>query len=198
MVPTRRAVLLLPAILSPVLLESGCADDPAPEAFTPFRYDFLTPIRLNVASIEIERRFVPDGSRRDETARAPVEPASALRQMAQDRLQALGAAGRAVFVITDASLSRTGDSYQGNFVVELDVYADGAVRSGFADARVFRRRDDADGDERTILYDLTKQLMDAMNVEFEFQVRQRLKDYITTGTAPAPAPVQQQELAPPS
>ena len=195
MVPTRRAVLLL---LPAALLPASCADDAPGEAFTPLHYDFLTPIRLNVASIEIERRFVPDGGRRDETGRAPVEPASALRQMAQDRLQALGATGRAVFVITDASLSRSGDSYQGSMAVELDVYADGAVRSGFADARVSRRRDDADGDERTILYDMTKQLMDAMNVEFEYQVRQRLKDYITTGTAPAPAPVQQQDLGPPA
>lgn len=192
MVLTRRATLLLP------VFAAACADDAPPEAFTPLRYDFLTPIKLNVASIEVEQRFVPEGGRHDRTARAPVEPAAALRQMAQDRLQALGAAGRAVFVITDASLARNGDTYSGSMVVELDVYADGNIRSGFADAHVYRRRDNAEGEERTILYELTKQLMDGMNVEFEYQVRQRLKDYVTTGTAPAPAPVQQQDLAPPS
>ena len=43
-------------------------------------------------------------------------------------------------------------------------------------------------------YDLTKQMLDDMNVELEFQIRRSLKDYLqTTGTAPTPAPVQKQD-----
>ena len=45
------------------------------------------------------------------------------------------------------------------------------------------------------LYDMTKSLMDRMNVEFEYQVRRSLGGWLLPGGAP-PAPVQQQPLTP--
>ena len=80
--------------------------------------------------MQIEQRFVPSGVPPDVSQFDPVPPVQALRDMAPDRLQALGAAGLAVFVIQDASLTRQGDTINGNFAVELDIYNTPTTRAG--------------------------------------------------------------------
>ncbi len=65
-------------------------------------------------------------------------------------------------------------------------------------ARVFRRIDTDSGDERGTLYDLEKQLLDALNVELEYQVRRNLKDWLVAAPSAVPAPVNAQPLPPPS
>ena len=49
-----------------------------------------------------------------------------------------------------------------------------------------------------VLYQITKTLMDTMNVEFEYQVRRSLRDWLIAAPAPAPAPVEQQPLPSPA
>jgi hypothetical protein len=52
---------------------------------------------------------------------------------------------------------------------------------------------------RSALYDMTKQMLDDMNVELEFQIRRSLRDNLqSTTTAPAPPPVEQQDLSAPA
>jgi hypothetical protein len=174
----------------------GRREAPAgPENFEPLRYDYLTPIRLNVASVDIEQRFVPGGG--DASALDPVRPADAIAQMARDRLQALGTSGRAVLAINDASIIRRGGAYQGSLAIELDIYTSANTRAAFAEARVSATRPIANGEStRRTLYELTKQLMDALNVELEYQVRRSLRDWLVEAPA-APAPVQEQALPPP-
>lgn len=184
---TRRAALLLPLLLA------ACGGE-EPHYFPPLRYGYLPPIRLNVSSIQIEQRFIPSGMPPDVTQFDPVTLSDALRAMAQDRLQAFGTTGRAVFVIQDASLVRQGDTISGSMDVVLDIYpADGAPRAGFAEARVTRQFSGHIDDLRAKLYEMTKAMMDAMNVEFEYQIRNRLHDWLASGTAPVPA-VQAQPL----
>ena len=49
-----------------------------------------------------------------------------------------------------------------------------------------------------MLYELTREMMDDMNVEFEFQVRRALKDWLQEAdTVPEPAPVESEELTAP-
>ena len=191
---TRRTVLLLP------LLAAACADDGPAQSFPLPSYSYLTPIRLNVASIEIDDRSAPIGGNSVESL-SPLRPADALKQMATDRLSAAGSVGRAVFVIDQASLVRSNGGIDGVMAVHLDVYAGGTTRAGYAEARVVRRRTSTDLDEnaRAILYDFTTQMMKDMNVEFEFQVRRSLKDWLqqTASGAPLPPPVQSQDLATP-
>ena len=86
---------------------AGCASQP-PRTYPPLRYDYLLPLRLNVASVTVESRFVPGGAD-DLSARDPSPPVATLTAMARDRLQAVGTSGRAVFVIKDASIVRTSD-----------------------------------------------------------------------------------------
>ena len=178
--------------LASALVLAACSSGP-PRVYAPLHYDYLTPLRLNVASVTVEQRFVPGGG--DLNAQNPAPLVPTLAAMANDRLQAVGGSGRAVFVIKDASLVRVGDAINGSMDVELDVYGGGGTRAGFAEARVSRRRS-GDSPGPDILYDMTKQLMDAMNIEFEYQVRHSLQDWLAPSSA-APAPVLQQALPPP-
>jgi hypothetical protein len=179
---SRRAALALP-----LLLAACGGDDEAPErpnAFPPLRYDYLPPIQLNVAAIDIQQRFIPAGIPPDVSSSDPVQPVDALKAMAHDRLQALGTTNKAVFAITDATLSRVNDTIRGSMSVSLTIYNADNAQSGYATANVERTHTGRDGDLAQTLYDMTKSMMDDMNVEFEYQVRQNLKDWLTTATAP--------------
>jgi hypothetical protein len=178
---SRRAMLALPLLLA------ACGDDEVPEtpnAFPPLRYDYLPPIQLNVASIDIQQHFIPAGIPPDVSASDPVQPADALKAMAKDRLQALGTTNKAVFAILDASLSRVNDDIRGTMSVSLTIYDADNVQSGYATANVERSHTSEIRNLRQTLYDMTKSMTDDMNVEFEYQVRQNLKNWLTTATAP--------------
>jgi hypothetical protein len=183
---TRRASLLLPFLLA------GCGPKERTD-FQPLRYNFLPPIRLNVATITIEQRFYPSGVAPDVTALDPVHPVEALLAMANDRLQALGASGQAVFGITNASLTREDDLISCALTVELEIYPTPGIRSGFARAIASRQHSGPVDDLRGTLYDVTRAAMDAMNVEFEYQVRRNLEPWLLSASA-TPPPVQQQPL----
>ena len=191
---SRRAILAMP-----LLLAACGSDDEAPEpakSFPPLRYDYLPPLQLNVARIDIQQRFLPAGVPPDITGMDPVQPSAALKAMANDRLQALGANGRALFAILDASLTRRQDIIRGSLSVSLAVYDADNQQRGYATASVERTHTGKPSDLRATLYDMTKTMMDAMNVEFEYQVRRNLKDWLTTGAAPD-MPVKQDPLGQP-
>lgn len=183
---SRRTSLLLPWLLA----ACGGGDE---RDFPPLHYNYLEPLRLNVAEVQIEQRFVPAGVPPDVSQLDPEPPVVALRAMAADRLQALGATGRAVFVILDASLVRLKDTINASWAVELNIYTAPNVRAGYADASVTSTYTGDLDDLPGKLYDMTKSLMDRMNVEFEYQVRRSLGGWLLPGGA-AQAPVQQQPL----
>jgi hypothetical protein len=190
---TRRSALLLP------LLVAACGDDDDSDGayFPPLRYDYLPPIQLNVATIEIQSRFIPSGVPPDVTASDPAPPIAVLSSMAKDRLQSFGTANKAVFAILNASLTRVNDVVRGELAVSLTVLDDSGQQQGYAEAHVERTHT---GDTKRlgqVLYDMTKGMMDDMNVEFEYQVRRNLKDWLTTSAAPD-APVQQDPLDQPA
>ncbi|HVY16911.1 MAG TPA: hypothetical protein VHB27_16940 [Rhodopila sp.] len=192
---SRRAILALPLILA------ACGDDESQDRanrFPPLRYDYLPPIQLNVASIEIQQRFIPAGVPPDVSASDPIQPTDVLKTMANDRLQALGTTNKAVFAILDATLSKTGDVISGVMSVSLTIYDADNVQRGDIVANVQRTHTGEDDNLRRTLYDMTKDMMNAMNVEFEYQIRQHLKEWLATSTAPD-TPVEQTPLTgPPS
>jgi hypothetical protein len=165
-------------------------------------YDYLTKLRLNVASVDIDDSMPPSTDPRDMTRYAPIKPIDAMRQMAQDRLIAQGASGQAVFVIDQASIIQVRDRYEGRLTAHLDVASADGTRSGYAEARIQRSNaitKDGPNATRAALNFLLTQMMSDMNVEFEFQVRRSLKAYLTTTTptAPAPATIQTEDLTAP-
>lgn len=184
---TRRSSLLLP------LLIAACAEEEPKRDFPPLHYRYLLPLMLNVAAIKVEQRYVPAGVPPDVSQIDPMPPVQALQNMADDRLQALGGSGLAVFAIEDATLVRHGDTITGHFQVELDIYTAPNVRAGFAQASVSGEyRGDLD-DLQSRLYDMTKEMMDRMNVEFEYQVRRNLGRWLLAPGA-ARTPVEQAPL----
>lgn len=190
MILARRAVLLLP------LLAAACGGDDVPvqDSFPPLSYGFLTKLPLNVASIT-EAPLPPPG-RLD--ALDPAPPGPALIQMAQDRLAAGGSLGSALFTVQTASMMQSGGGLDGVLAVRLDVMTSEGTRAGYAEAQVSRRAEGTGSDLRAALYDITAKMMQDMNVEFEFQVRKSLHDWLhETATAPPPASVEQQPLGSP-
>ena len=159
----------------------------------PLRYDYLAPLRLNVAAVDVGDAPPP----RPVEALSPAPTGATLRQMALDRLAAGGAAGRAVFVIDTAQVDQSSRGLTGLMAVRLDILPAEGARAGFAEVRVSRSAT-TDGDLRGALYDLTRQMMDDMNVELEFEIRRSLRDWLQDpSAAPPPAPVEQQELPAP-
>ena len=188
------------SLLAVALALSGCGTTgPEITSFPPLRYNYLPVLQLKVASISIEDNWQPSGGPDDLTSLAPETPDAALRQMAEDRLGAYGTSGRAVFVIEEASLSRVGPDLDGAFAVRLDIYSGGDTRAGFAEARVSRSEPWPASSRATVrqaLYDFTRRMMDSMNVEFEYQIRRTLSNWLIQGSA-APAPVESQPLQAP-
>lgn len=184
----RRLFLAVPALVA------GCATVPVRTNFPPLRYDYLVKLRLNVAAIE----FAPLPPPGPLDGLDPAPPGPVLEQMGRERLAAAGTLGRAVFTVQQASIGREGDALVGVFAVRLDVLTSDGTRSGFAEARVTRRLEGVGGDLRGALYDITKQMMDDMNVEFEYQVKQSLRDWLEQAqTAPLPPPVERLPLPAP-
>jgi hypothetical protein len=183
---TRRTSLLLPLLLA------ACGGQKQRD-FTPLHYNYLLPFRLNVAEIRIEQRFMPSGVPPDVSQLDPMPPVDALRNMATDRLQALGSSGTAVFSILDANLVRKDDTLTGNFMVELDIYTAPDERAGYATASVTGTYSVDSDDLRGTLYDVTRTLMDRMNVEFEYQVKRTLSGWLLSAGV-SQTPVQEQPL----
>ncbi len=200
MILLRRAVLSLPVLAT--LAMSGCAENAAPTSYPPPSYDYLTTLKLNVGRIEIDDSWAPRGASRRVEHLAPVMPREALRRMAEDRIVAGGTTGRAVFVVEDASIIRGPRNYEASLVVRLDMADDAGNRLGQATARVVQVRPVRDDSQRAVrddLYVFVRDLMNEMNVEFEFQMRRAMRDALqsTSTSVPEPGPVEAETLGGP-
>ena len=181
---------------------SGCGEDAPPASYPPPSYDYLTTLKLNVGRVEIDDSWAPRGAARRVEHLAPVTPREALRRMAEDRIVASGNTGRAVFVIEDASIIRGPRNYEASLAVRLDMADDAGNRLGQASARVVQVRPVRDDSQRAVrddLYAFVRELMNEMNVEFEYQMRRAMRDALQTTSisAPEPGPVEAESLGGP-
>lgn len=198
----RRAAACVGAVALMLLL-AACGGRPSEPTRQPLRYDYLTKIKLDVGRIDIDDNWTPNGADRHVEFQAPTAPLAALRQMAEDRLVPGGTARRALFTIDDASIIRVQDTYRANLAVRLDILDDNGERMRGIDAHVTHTHavtGDGAPAVRSDLYELTRQAMDDMNVEFEYQIRLTLRaDLQTTSpAAPAPGAVNTEDLAVPA
>jgi hypothetical protein len=182
----RRAVLALPSWLA------ACGDDvPAPVVrrdFPPPRYGYLPPIPLNVERVQMAEGFIPPSGDDEVSGSSPADFAETLFAMARDRLKPVATSGTATFHILRASVVRHRDTLSGVLEVRLDVSdADGA-NTGFATARVTADHSGRITDQPAAVYDMLKSMMDDMNVELEYQIRNKLRSWVVD-TPAAPAPV---------
>jgi hypothetical protein len=210
MMPTttrRRAALLLP------LLAAACAsNDIAPPPPAPPSYGYLTPLRLNVLEIEVVEPAPGPAFRTDPPA--PLSPGVLAVQMGRDRLVPVGTTGRARFLIDSATLVREPASGGGLFSqrterltcvvhVRVEIMGGDGRRVGFTEAEVRRSATvvvEGPNSRARAADQIVRQAMDDLNVEFEFQLRRNLRDWIMTGEPGVvpPVNVQQENLGAPT
>jgi len=201
----RRAFFALPLL-------AACANEQPAGPFVPPgppSYGHLTPLRLKVGTLEIQEAgsgtaFLVDQS-------APLQPADVMLRMAQDRLSAAGGPGKARFLIQTASLTREGGASGGVFSpasetfrcvmrcqVEIISPEDAILASAAAEATRAVTGPVRDAGERAALAERAVKLAGQdMNVEFEFQVRRHLRNWLQLVASPGetlPRPVEREAL----
>ena len=189
------------AVLLPALL-AGCAQNNEPTQFAPLRYDYLGQMNLNVSSLAIVDRTATHPVEGNIGPEAPTPPLQAVRQMAQDRLTARGTVdspNTARFVIDRASiLHLPGGTLKGNVGVHLDILAADGHRVASASAQASQSlHPDPSGDveSRANLYAVTRDMMQTLNVEFEYQVHHSLSKWLVdAGGTPVGSAIQTQSL----
>jgi hypothetical protein len=191
---TRRYALLLPLLLA------GCGGDeepPPPEGgdFPPLRYGYLPPIKLNVQRVEMAGDFAPPTGEDEMIGFSPIDPIDTLNAMARDRLKPVAQSGTAAFRVITASITRHDDTLKGVLAVRLNV-RDGD-NTGYIVARVTADHSGEITNKRAVVYDLLKTMMFEMNVEFEYQIRNKLKAWVVD-TQAEPAPQAQPSPPPPA
>lgn len=194
---TARPGLALPrrhALLLPLAALAACAQpEPAYVPPGPVRFNYLTPLALNVASIEVAEGGPPPQPG-DIGPRMLPSPVEAVRIMGQDRLVALGTTGTARFTVTEAAMLRGGDGLTCLVGCRLDILSAAGERLGFVEAQSRRAVSGADAGRPRAEDALLRSAMDDLNVEFEFQLRRALKDWLVRvtpgeeGTIAAPPP----------
>lgn len=174
--PTRRALLLLP------FAAAACAaPEPAHVPPGPVRFDHLTPLSLNVAAVEVAPGGPPPQAG-DIGARLLPSPLEAVRIMGRDRLLAVGTTGEARFVVSQAAMIQGRDSLTCLVGCRLEILSAEGQRVGFVEAQSRRAVSGADAGRPRAAEALLRNAMDDLNVEFEFQLRRALKDWLVKGT----------------
>ena len=174
------------ALGAPLLLLACGGREPPPPPPRVQGYAYLTPLRLNVADLEVVA--TPVDGRVDPPA--PIDPAAEVARMGRDRIAPSGTTNRARFVVEAASLTRSRDAIAVLLRARVEVL-DGDRRIAFAEAEARRSMTGAGGSgaararaAETIMI----RAMEDLNVEFELQVRRNLRDWLleTSPTAPVP------------
>jgi hypothetical protein len=181
----RRTALMLPFLLA------ACGDDESPAPvlrrdFPPLRYGYIPPISLNVQRLEVAGDFVPSTADGEIIGSSPVDAAETLYAMAGDRLKPVATNGVATFRILTASIIRHHDTLNGVLAVRLDLHNGDDTSSGYAEARVTATHTGPIPDQRAAAYDMLKTMMDSMNVELEYQLRNKLRAWIVEPATPPP------------
>jgi hypothetical protein len=207
--PQRRALLIaLPGLLA-ACATGGGETEPLPPLVSGYRH--LTPLRLNIAELEIVPP-APGAVRVDEPA--PLRPDLEMRRMAEERLVPVGTAGRARFITQAAEFRREttggsgglfggspGERLTARLEARLEIASPAGQGAGFVEAQARRQRTlpggTSDAARRRAAEDTMRQAMEELNVELEFQIRRALRDWLVEGAAPplgAPGGIQREDL----
>ena len=114
--------------------------------------------------------------------------------MARDRLLAVGTTGQANFAVTQAQVLQGQESLTCLLACRLEILSQLGSRLGFVEAQSRRAVNGPDATRPRAPEALLRQTMDDLNVEFEFQLRRNLRDWIAAvapgpdGGMPAPGP----------
>jgi hypothetical protein len=168
---------------------AACSSPPPPPDFRPLTYDYLPPITLKVASVNLVDEYVPSPGAQTLIAQDPAPPPLVLSHMLAHRLIASGAPGTATVTIKSASIDQDGPSLTGTMDVELDLVSGDGRSTGFAEASASASipAPDPNGSQADVqgaLYSLTSKLMDAINVQLPYQIQHHLMNWVVAPGTP--------------
>jgi len=184
------------AALAAGLTLAACSSSPPPPPvnYPPLNYSYLPPITLKVATVNVQNDYVPDPGAATLIGEDPEPPATALLGVATQRLVANGTPGTATFTIENASIEEANGNLTGTLTARLDVISADGRRNGFTEASVSHTEtapdpDAAPADVQAALYGMTKQLMDEMNVQMQYQIQRNLSDWVVYAPNAAAPPL---------
>jgi hypothetical protein len=184
------------AAVAAALALAACSGSPPPPPvnYQPLNYSYLPPITLKVATVNVQNDYVPDPGAATLIGQDPEPPATALLAVATQRLVANGTPGTANFTIENASIEETNGNLTGTLTARLDVVSADGRRNGFTEASVSHTEtapdpDAAPADVQAALYGMTKQLMDEMNVQMQYQIQRNLGDWVVYAPNAAAPPL---------
>ena len=182
--PSKRLRLAVTVALTTFLV--GCADRPSsPPVYPPLNYGYLGPIVLKTQSLAIEDHTQLNPVEGNIGYKSPIPPIQAVRHMANERLVAAGGANSdkvARFVIDQASiLHEPGGDLVGKVAVHLDILNPNGHCIAYVSAQAGQTLHPDPSlpvESPQNLYDVTRDMMKTLNVEFEYQVRHGLKKWL--------------------
>ncbi len=182
-----------------LLLSLGaCAQVTPPPTLPDITFAHLSPIELNVGSVEVESKFTSPLTPPHAEHKVPQSPEQVLRHWADDRLKSTGGDLFARFIIVDATVTEhvleTDETISAVFTHEQELRYEAAAEAileirnaqgsylGNATARATRAitvPENATINEREqVLFDLIDQLMNSFNTELESKIRTHLSQWV--------------------
>ena len=95
------------AMLSGVLLLTGCLNDVVRKPVAVLDYKHISPLYLSVGQVDIVNRYQPSSDSDKAASTFPTRPEDALNHYAENRLKSKGYEGTLKFVIDDASVKQS-------------------------------------------------------------------------------------------
>lgn len=186
------------SLLFLVVLLTACA--PSAELPPPVGLAYLEnkPLRLNVARIEVIKKYQSSSTPPHVENSFPIPPVAMIQQWVQDRLLPVGKTGYAVVTIEDASVIETSLSgtpgFQGMFTVDqseqydasmsvkIEIFDDLGNSKCFAYARTKGSRTVGEnftlGQRRKVWIIMMEKIMNRLDAELDLNARAYLKEYV--------------------
>ncbi len=174
----------------PLCALAACSSEPPP-SFAPLDYSYLRPIVLKVANLTVVNNYTPGPAEAALEAQDPAPPGPTLLAMLQHRLQASGQPGSGTVTIQNVSITQVNGNLNGAMTVDVNLTSADGRSTGFAEASVNASQTAPDSgdpaDMQAALYQMTKTLMNQMNVQLPYQVLHNIRSWVAYGGAGADA-----------
>ena len=165
----------------PLCALAACSSAPAP-SFAPLDYSYLRPITLKVANLNVVDNYVPGPGEATLQGKNPAPAGSTLMAMLQHRLLPSGQPGNGTVTIQVASITEANGNLNGMMTVDVNLTSADGHSTGFAEASVSASQTVPDSDNpadlQTALYQMTKRLMDQMNVQLPYQIMHNIPSWV--------------------